>query len=265
MAHGKEPGQVLAVDVGNTTTSLGLFAPGGSAADEPLDTWEISTPERLTADEAIIVLRQLMGEGLPVAGAILSCVVPVLSEVWDGALGRVCQGRSHVVGPGLRTGMPMRYHDPSEIGPDRIADAVAARECQGAPVVAVDLGTTLNLEVVGTDGAFMGGLIAPGLALGAQSLSQRTARLPMIELTVPTAVIGRSTREAMLSGVVFGEVVRLDGLLDRVLAELGEPAPIVLTGDRASRMARLMSHEAIVDETLTLRGLHQLYLLNARH
>ncbi len=264
MAQGKGPGRVLAVDVGNTTTSLGLFASGGSAVDEPLGAWEVSTPERLTTDEASTALRQLMEGGLPVAGAILSCVVPVLSEVWTCALGRVCQGRPVVVGPGLRTGMPMRYHDPSEIGPDRIADAVAARERQGAPVVAVDLGTTLNLEVVGADGAFVGGLIAPGLALGAQSLSQRAARLPMIELTVPTAVIGRSTREAMLSGVVFGEVARLDGLLDRVLAELGEPAPIVLTGDRASRMARLIGHEVIVDETLTLRGLHQLYLLNRR-
>lgn len=265
MAHGKEPGQVLAVDVGNTTTSLGLFASGSTATDEPVSTWEISTPERLTEDEATIVLHQLVDEGLPVAGAILSCVVPVLSEVWAGALGRVCQRRPLVVGPGLRTGMPMRYHDPSEIGSDRIADAVAARERQGAPVVAVDLGTTLNLEVVDADGAFAGGLIAPGLALGAQVLNQRTARLPMIELTVPTVAIGRSTREAMLSGVVFGEVARLDGLLDRVLAELGEPAPIVLTGDRASRMARLMSHEAVVDETLTLRGLHQLHLLNVRH
>ena len=259
-------GAVLAVDVGNTSTSLGLFEGGGHALDEPACTWELSTPQRLTVDEAVLCVRLVMGEPPTgeVAGAILSCVVPTLSAVWERALGRLGRRRPYVVGPGLKTGLPMRYRDPSEIGSDRIADAVAARERYGAPVVAIDLGTTLNLEVVGGDGSFLGGLIAPGLAAGAQSLSQRAARLPMIELTVPEVAIGRSTREAMLSGVVLGEVARIDGLLDRVLAELGEDAPIVLTGEGATRVAKLVSHDVTVDVTLTLRGLHQLYLLNVR-
>lgn len=259
-------GVVLAVDVGNTTTSLGLFEGGGHASDEPTCTWELSTPQRLTVDEVALRMRQVMGEPPTgeVMGAILSCVVPALSDVWERALGRLGRCRPYVVGPGLRTGLPMRYRDPSEIGPDRIADAVAARERHGTPVIAVDLGTTLNLEVVGRDGSFLGGLIAPGLAAGAQSLSQHAARLPMIELAVPEAAIGRSTREAMLAGVVLGEVARIDGLLDRVFAELGEDAPIVLTGEGATRVAKLVSHDVIVDATLALRGLHQLYLLNAR-
>ena len=118
----------------------------------------------------------------------------------------------------------------------------------------------MNIEVIDGEGVFLGGIIAPGLALGAQALSRAAARLPVIELHAPKAAIGRSTREAMQSGVVFGEVARVDGLLDRVFAELGEEARVVLTGGGAGRLAPLMSHAVVVDETLTLRGLHQLRL-----
>ena len=157
----------------------------------------------------------------------------------------------------------MHYRDPAEIGPDRIADAVAMRERYQTPAVAIDFGTTMNIEVIDAQGAFVGGLIAPGLALGARALSKRTARLPVVEIEMPKEVIGRSTREAMLSGIVFGEVARIDGLLDRVFAEIASEATVVLTGDYAHEISKLISHEAVVDDTLTLRGLHQLYLLNA--
>ena len=157
----------------------------------------------------------------------------------------------------------MHYRDPAEIGPDRIADAVAIRERYQMPAVAIDFGTTMNIEVIDEQGAFVGGLIAPGLALGARALSKRTARLPVVEIEMPKEVIGRSTREAMLSGIVFGEVARIDGLLDRVFAEIASEATVVLTGDYAHEISGLISHEAAVDDTLTLRGLHQLYLLNA--
>lgn len=131
------------------------------------------------------------------------------------------------------------------------------------PAVVIDFGTTMNIEVMDEQGAFVGGLIAPGLALGARALSKRTARLPVVEIEMPKEVIGRSTREAMLSGIVFGEVARIDGLLDRVFAEIASEATVVLTGDYAHEISGLISHEAAVDDTLTLRGLHQLYLLNA--
>ena len=252
---------LLAVDVGNTVTKFGVFA-----ADELAGTWEVTTSERCTADEAwaqAACAIDMLGAPEP-ASAILSCVVPSLAEVWRSALGKLCGARPYVVGPGLKTGIRMRYDDPSEVGSDRVADAVAARETYGAPVVVVDLGTTTNIEVVDESGAFAGGIIAPGVALGARSLTAAAARLPMIELRAPERVIGRSTRSAMQSGVVLGEAARIDGLLDAVMDELGTDAPVVITGDGAAQVAALISHGAVVDETLTLRGLHHIWLRN-RH
>lgn len=252
---------LLAVDVGNTVTKFGVFA-----ADELAGTWEVTTSERCTADEAwaqAACAIDMLGAPEP-ASAILSCVVPSLAEVWRSALGKLCGARPYVVGPGLKTGIRMRYDDPSEVGSDRVADAVAARETYGAPVVVVDLGTTTNIEVVDESGAFAGGIIAPGVALGARSLTAAAARLPMIELRAPERVIGRSTRSAMQSGVVLGEAARIDGLLDAVMDELGTDAPVVITGGGAAQVAALISHDAVVDETLTLRGLHHIWLRN-RH
>lgn len=250
---------LLAVDVGNTVTKFGVFA-----GDELVGTWEITTPERCTADEAWAqAARALDMLDAPDPGsAILSCVVPSLAVVWRTALGKLCGTRPYVVGPGLKTGIRMRYDDPSEVGSDRVADAVAARETYGSPVVVVDLGTTTNIEVVDEAGAFAGGIIAPGVALGARSLTAAAARLPMIELRAPERVIGRSTRAAMQSGVVLGEAARIDGLLDAVMGELGFDAPVVITGDGAAQVAALIDHEATVDETLTLRGLHHIWRLN---
>ena len=252
---------LLAVDVGNTVTKFGVFA-----ADELAGTWEVTTSERCTADEAwaqAACAIDMLGAPEP-ASAILSCVVPSLAEVWRSALGKLCGARPYVVGPGLKTGIRLRYDDPSEVGSDRVADAVAARETYGAPVVVVDLGTTTNIEVVDESGAFAGGIIAPGVALGARSLTAAAARLPMIELRAPERVIGRSTRSAMQSGVVLGEAARIGGLLDAVMDELGTDAPVVITGDGAAQVAALISHDAVVDETLTLRGLHHIWLRN-RH
>lgn len=252
---------LLAVDVGNTVTKFGVFA-----ADELAGTWEVTTSERCTADEAwaqAACAIDMLGAPEPTS-AILSCVVPSLAEVWRSALGKLCGARPYVVGPGLKTGIRMRYDDPSEVGSDRVADAVAARETYGAPVVVVDLGTTTNIEVVDESGAFAGGIIAPGVALGARSLTAAAARLPMIELRAPERVIGRSTRSAMQSGVVLGEAARIDGLLDAVMDELGTDAPVVITGDGAAQVAALISHDAVVDETLTLRGLHHIWRRN-RH
>ena len=311
---------ILTVDVGNTSTRIGLFAEDTAAAVQaPLATCEVTTQVPRTADEVRMLLDQVLGvlrvdvRAMPVAGqaiggagrsagsatvaacsagvtdgrvagvaaarlsasapvaAVLSCVVPALERPWTAALERACTGRVLTVGPGLKTGMRMRYDDPAEIGPDRIADAVAARAVHGAPAIVVDLGTTTNIEVVDATGAFAGGIIAPGLALGARSLSAATARLPQVEPAAPAHVIGRSTREAMRSGVVLGEVARIDGMLDMVLAEMraegaaGEdPVPIVITGDDAAHLAALVRHDLIVDGTLTLRGLAELYRINRK-
>lgn len=252
---------VLAVDVGNTVTRLGLYA-----GEELSGTFELTTPERLTADEAWLRLEEILGTlGVDeLWGAILGCVVPTHTDAWREALASVCETRPLVVGPGLKTGVRMRYDDPSEVGADRVADVVAARERYGAPVVVVDLGTTTNFEVVDAEGAFAGGIIAPGVALGARSLAAAAARLPMIELRAPETVIGRNTRAAMQSGVVLGEVARIDGLLEAIARELDADAIVVLTGDGAEAMAQLLTHDVLVDETLTLRGLHELWRANQR-
>lgn len=261
LAGEKRDACVLVADVGNTTTSLGIFEAGKLAG-----TFELTTPACLTADEAYLQVRQALGMmgAVEPEGAILACVVPPLQDVWQRALARVSPTRPLVVGPGLKSGVRMRYDDPSEVGADRVADAVAARADYGAPVVVVDLGTTTNFEVVDASGAFLGGIIAPGVALGARALAEAAARLPMVELRAPERVIGKNTRSAMQSGVVFGEVARIDGLLDRVMAELGATAPVVVTGSGAAEMAGLLAHEAAVDETLTLRGLRLIWQANQR-
>ena len=283
---------VLVVDVGNTTTKLGLFdadagwaaarapagAPSKAAAplNEPVGTLSITTHTRYTADEARMAIVQALGiwnAPTPV-GAVLASVVPALSDVWHTALATASTGRVMVVGPGLKSGIRMRYDDPAEVGADRVADIVAARSDYGAPVVVVDLGTTTNFEVVDADGAFVGGIIAPGLALGAHSLASAAARLPEVELRAPERVIGRNTRAAMQSGVVLGEVARIDGLLAAIMEELGvagtgaagaDGAPsVVVTGTRAAWLAGLLHHETIADNTLTLRGLYYLWCRNTR-
>ena len=267
---------LLAVDVGNTATRFGLFGDSAAADAEPLGTWEITTPACMTADEARLAATQAVGVLSPIAFAethaldtILSCVVPSLEAAWTRALAALCPSRPLVVGPGLKTGIRLSYDDPSEIGSDRIADAVAARERYGAPAIVIDLGTTTNIEVVDASGAFAGGLIAPGLALGARSLSDAAARLPMVDLSAPRRVIGKNTREAMRAGVVLGEAARIDGLLDMVETELaqgadGDAVAIILTGDGAAAMAAILRHEVTVDDTITLRGLATLHRINSR-
>lgn len=268
----KAPGFVLAIDCGNTSTSFGLFAGDADAMAEPLGTFESTTPKRLSADEARMKTLQILSllaqdagiDAKAPFGTILSCVVPSLTESWREGLAKASGLKPLVVGPGLKSGMRLAYKDPSEIGPDRLADAVATRALLGSPAIAVDFGTTLNIEAIGQDGSFLGGIIAPGVALGARALRGAAARLPEIELAVPAHAIGTTTKEAMQSGLILGEIARVDGLLDAVMAELGTAAPIVVTGDGAASLAASMRHEAKVDEALTLKGLHLLYCANPK-
>ena len=276
MPHASNPHAttVFTVDVGNTSTHFGAFRIFDGDEPELLDRCELATNPAATKDEARIQLGQvleLMGRPV-IEGSILSCVVPSLSDPWRRALASACADRPLVVGPGLKTGISLRFDDPGEVGSDRIADAVAVRERYGAPALAIDLGTTTNFEIIDSKGAFCGGIIAPGVALGAQSLSQAAARLPMIELRAPKRAIGRNTREAMQSGTVLGEAARIDGLIDILLEEMADTGlcdeagdvPIAITGTGADRMAHLIAHDAVVDEALTLYGLALLWQRNRR-
>lgn len=272
---------VLAVDVGNTVTRFGLLV-----ENELVASWEFATKDRMTPDEARLDIANFFfmierdhrlgraaadalfaarGETAPsIDDAILSSVVPDLTDAWVAALTVECGRKPFVVGPGLKTGLKMRYNDPSEVGSDRVATLVAAREAYGFPLVVVDLGTTTNFDVLDADGAFAGGVIAPGIALSASALAQAAARLPVIEIKVPPSVIGKSTREAMQAGVVLGEVARIDGLVDAIWSELGCSTKVVATGAQAGTVAALSSRIECADEQLVLRGLGLLHALNSK-
>lgn len=272
-------GTLLAADVGNAAVRLGLAREGQLVA-----CWELAADPAVTEDEALGALAGFLRaarEGLarPVDGhdeeavraaaeapedAVLSSVVPALTHAWASALARLTGRRPLVVGPGVKTGLRVGYKDPGEVGADRIADLVAAREAHGAPVMVIDLGTATNVEVIDDEGAFAGGLIVPGMALGARALAAEAARLPEVEVRRPAELIGRSTAEAMRSGIVWGEVARLDGLASMVEDELGYEVPLVLSGEGAELLAELLSHRAVADPTLTLRGLVILHGRNRR-
>ena len=251
---------VLAVNVGNGLTRFGVFSAG-----ELVGAWEASTPQHLTVDEARAQARAVLADlfaGAVPDGAILSCVVPSHTDAWLEALSGVAVTRALLVGPGLKSGVRMRQDDPSGVGSDRVANVVGAKELLGAPVTVVSLGTTTNIEVVDATGSYLGGTIAPGLMLGVRALATAAARLPLVELRTTPSVIGRNTREAMQSGVVLGEVARIDGLIDMVEAELGYEAPVVVCGHHAEVVASLMRHQATIDDALTLRGLAHIWYAN---
>lgn len=263
-------GPVLAVDVGNSVTSLGLFEEGELAA-----TWTATTSELLTTDEAWAIAASflrlvedgaLTGMDTPVClgDGIVASVVPDLTDSWVAAIGRMSGRRPLVVGPGLKTGLKMRYNDPGQLGADRIADLVAAKSAYDPPFIVVDLGTTTNFEVVDSEGAFIGGAIAPGLKLSAKALADAAARLPVVDLKAPTSMVGKNTREAMQVGIVMGEVARIDGLIDLMWDELGYEADVVATGSDAAMLAALSKCVSQVDEHLTLRGLALLHAMNRR-
>lgn len=266
MGDGREAARtVLAVDVGNSDTNLGLFVDGELDA-----TWTVTTTERMTADEACMKMAGLFdmrardGKDVACDDAVIASVVPGLTDAWVTATRALCGRRPLVVGPGVKTGVRMRYNDPGELGADRVADLVAARAAYEPPFVVVDLGTTTNFEVVDEDGAFVGGIIAPGVKLSAKALADAAAQLAMIDLKAPASVVGKNTREAMQAGVVMGEVALIDGLIDMVQRELGYDVDVIATGSDAAAIAALSQRIARTDEHLTLRGLGMLHALNRK-
>lgn len=270
---------VIAIDVGNTATRFGIARKGKLHA-----TWETRTSLAQTPDEACLALHGFLNaleigiartvsdeeEGLAdftsatPAGGIVSSVVPSLTAVWAQAVERLCKKRPFIVGPGLKTGLRMAYNDPSEIGADRVADMVAARDTYGNATLVIDMGTSTTFELLNNKGEFAGGIIAPGLKLSANALASAAARLPMVEIKAPASIIGQSTREAMQSGIVMGEIARIDGLIDMIWKEAGYETNLVLSGQDAEAISRLLTHEVVVDQTLTLRGLVALYENNRR-
>jgi type III pantothenate kinase len=247
---------LLAVDVGNTQTALGLYADA-----ELADHWRLATEHSTTADELGVLLSGLLDFDA-VDGICLASTVPVLVREWEALAGKWAGSPLLVVGPGVKTGIPIRYDDPREVGADRIANSVAAKERYGAPVVVVDFGTSTNFDVVSQDGDYVGGVIAPGIEISMDALFARAARLVRVDYAAPSSVIGKTTVAGLQSGLVYGFAGQVDGIVARIREELGAEAPAIATGGLADVVAPHSRTIERVDPFLTLEGLRLVWDLN---
>ncbi len=252
---------LLAVDVGNTQTHVGLFD-----GEDLLEHWRTHTARTATADELALVVGALLrlrdlGFG-DVDAAMVSCVVPALAQEYDELLKRYAGGRGALVGPSMKTHMPIRIDNPRELGADRLANAIAAYERVGGACIAVDFGTAINYDVVSAAGEYVGGVISPGIEISLEALSQRAAALPKVRLGRPRAAIGKGTVEAIESGVVFGFAGQVDGLVSRLREELGDEATAIATGGFAGVIVPHCEQIDEVDDLLTLQGLRIIWERN---
>ena len=250
---------LLAIDVGNTQTVLGVYD-----GERLVHMWRVATNVDHTSDELRIKLHVLLGaEGLTekeIDGAILDSVVPALTNNWE----KVCLrsfGVEVVVVSAETVGhlVNMDKEKFRELGADRVADAAAAKSLYGSPVIVVDFGTATNIEIIDNTGTFVGGIIAPGVESSMRSLLSRAALLRSVELEDPGTAIGTNTAEALKVGVVYGEAARVDGLVDRVFEQLGYEATVVATGGLAHRIAPASKHITEINLELTLQGLRMIY------
>jgi type III pantothenate kinase len=241
---------LLAIDVGNTQTVFGLFD-----GDRLKEQFRVATNRSHTSDELAIMLRAFVDVGA-LDGIVLCASVPTLVREYEAFAERWAGTELLVLGPGVSTGVPIRYDDPREVGPDRIANAVAVRERHGAPAVVVDFGTSTNFDVVNAAGEFAGGVLAPGIEISMDALFARAARLPKVPFTAPEHVISQTTTAALQSGLVYGFAGQVDAIVSRIVAELGAAgAPVVATGGLADLIAPHSATITAVDHELTLQGL----------
>ncbi len=258
---------LLVIDIGNTETELGLFPlqEDGSASGELSAQWRISTSQSQTADEYGVLIRQLFAmRGLElnaVRGIVVASVVPPLESLIRQMCERYFKVKALFIEPGIKTGMPVHYDNPAEVGADRIVNAVAAYERFKQSCVVVDFGTATTFDAVSARGEYLGGVIAPGISISAEALFARTARLPRVDLKRPPHVIGSNTVHSLQSGLFHGYVGLVDGILDRILAEFG-PARIIATGAMAPFIASGSRFLSEIDDALTLMGLRIIWERN---
>jgi len=260
---------LLTIDVGNTQTVLGLYEADAavSAADAGLvDHWRVRTDHDRTSDEHAVLIRNLLrqsGRDLEetVTGLAMCSGVPRVLASLREMVDRYIDFEPVIIEPGVKTGMPILYDNPREVGADRIANAVGAYDLYGGPTVVVDFGTGNNFDVISADGEFMGGAIAPGVEISLDALFERAAALRAVELVEPRSVIGKSTVESLQSGAVFGFAAQIDGMVNRFRDELGS-CTVVATGGLAHVIAPVASTIEHVEPFLTLHGLRLVYERN---
>jgi type III pantothenate kinase len=252
---------LLVVDVGNTQTHFGTF--DGERLNEH---WRFATVRDSTADELGAALRSLLElRGMHMEqldASIVSSTVPQLGPEWAAMAQRYLGHEMLVVGPGIRTGMPIRYDNPREIGPDRLVNAVAAHARLGGPCVVVDFGTAVTYDPVSAEGEYLGGIIFPGIEISLEALAERAAALPKIDLGEPRALIGKTTIDAIRSGIVYGYAAQVDGIVTRLRDELGDETPTIATGGLAHVIVPFTTTIDDVDDLLTLTGLRLLHARN---
>ena len=252
---------LMVLDVGNTNIVLGVFEGKGLVRN-----WRISTNKDKTADEYGLQIRMLFEySGIKcsdMAAVIISSVVPTVMSALESMSANYFGIKPLVVGPGVKTAMPIRYDNPKEVGADRIVNAIAAYEIYGGPLIVVDFGTATTFDAISADGAYLGGAIAPGIGISTEALYTKAAKLPRIELLKPKAVIGKNTVSSMQSGIIYGFVGQADGIVSRMKKEMGGKAYVVATGG----LAELISNESglidTINSNLTLEGLRIIYERN---
>jgi type III pantothenate kinase len=253
---------LLVVDVGNTQTHIGTFR-----EDQLVEHWRFATVRKSTSDELGAALRALLAlRGVTfelIDASIVSSTVPQLRPEWTAMAARYLGHDMPVVGPGVRTGMPIRMDNPRELGADRIVNAVAAYERVGGAVIVVDLGTALTFDVVSEGGEYLGGIIAPGIEISMEALTERAAKLPKIDLGPPRQLIGKTTVDAIRSGVVYGYAGAVDAIVRRLRAEMGEETHTIATGGHSTIIAPFTETIDEVDDLLTLTGLRLLHERNS--
>jgi type III pantothenate kinase len=253
---------LLAIDIGNTTIALGVFE-GKVLVKE----WRARSEREKTADEYGILLLDLLRlsglEPSAVDGVVVSSVVPPLTPAFQDLSQRLFGRKALVVGPGLKTGMPILYENPGEVGADRIVASIAAYEKYGGPCIVVDFGTATTFDSVTAKGEYLGGAIAPGIRISAEALYLRTAKLPRIEVVKPKRVIGKTTVASMQSGIYFGYVGLVNHLIAEISRELGGPAVIVVTGGFGGALGPEIRGDHHFEPHLVLEGLRIIYDRNA--